>query len=64
MVWPPNYDGWDKRVDRAQGRGWPGKEWEKHMQKLTRKKGKTLQGASRVAKDRKAFQIWLMQPDT
>jgi hypothetical protein len=55
---------WEKRVDGARGRGWLGKEWEKHMQKLTRKKGKTLQGLTRVAKDRKACQIWPMQPDT
>jgi lipopolysaccharide/colanic/teichoic acid biosynthesis glycosyltransferase len=27
------------------------------------KKGKTLYVATRVAKDRKAFQIWLIQPD-
>jgi hypothetical protein len=46
-----------------QGRGKPRIEWEEHMRKLTRKKGNTLQEETRLAKDRKAFRIWLMQPD-
>jgi hypothetical protein len=33
------------------------------VRKFTRKKGKTLQEAARLAKDRKAFRTWLMEPD-
>ena len=36
---------------------------EEDMGKLTRKEGKNLQAATRLAKDRKLFQIWLIQPD-
>jgi hypothetical protein len=32
-------------------------------QKLMRRKGKTLQEATRLEKDKKAFRNWLMQPD-
>lgn len=39
-------------------KGRPRTEWE-----LTRKKGKTLQEATKLAKDKKALPNWRMQPD-
>jgi hypothetical protein len=44
------------------GRGRPRIEWEGSMQKLM-KKGQNLQETPRLAKGRKGFRIWPMQPD-
>jgi hypothetical protein len=53
------------RAERMQGKGRPSTEWEEHMQMMMmmmimRKTGKILQEATRLAKDKKAFRIWLM----
>ena len=53
----------ETRVEGTKGRGRPRKEWEEHAWKLTWKKGKTLQQAIWLVKDRTAFRIWLMEPD-
>jgi hypothetical protein len=55
---------WETRIEGTQGRGSPRIDWEEHMQKLTSKKGRMLQEVTRLVKDRKAFWIWLMQPNT
>jgi hypothetical protein len=47
----------------TKGRERPRKEREEHVRKLMRKKGKTLQQAIWLVKDRTAFWIWLMEPD-
>jgi hypothetical protein len=54
---------WETKVEGMRRRGRPGMEWEEDMWKLMRKEGKTFQEATRLAKDREAFWIWLMQPD-
>jgi hypothetical protein len=54
---------WETRVERMEGRVRPRIGWEEHMQKLMRKTVKTLLETTRLVKDKKAFQIWLMNPN-
>jgi hypothetical protein len=53
---------WETGVEGIEGREGPRIEWEEHMRKMMRKKLKTLLEVTRLVKDRKAFQIWLMNP--
>jgi hypothetical protein len=54
---------WEAGVEGMEGRERPRIDWEEHMWKLMRKKVKTLLEVTRLVKDRKAFQIWLMNPN-
>jgi hypothetical protein len=54
---------WETRVEGSRGRGRPTIEWEEHVRKLVRRKGKSLREATRLASERKAFRNWLMQSD-
>ena len=54
---------WKTRVEGMQGRGSPRIEWEEYMWKIMRKKGKTLQEVTRLAKDRKTFCICNPMPE-
>ena len=53
---------WETRVEGMEGRVTPRIEWEDHVWKLMRKKVKSLLETTRLVKDRKAFQIWLLWP--
>jgi hypothetical protein len=53
----------ETRVEGSRRRGRPRIEWEGHVRKLARRKGKSLREATRLASERKAFRNWLMQPD-
>jgi len=51
----------ETKVQGVLGRGRPSTECAQHMRKVRREKGKILQEVTRLAKDRKVFQIWLKQ---
>jgi hypothetical protein len=53
---------WETRVEGTKGRGRPRMEWEEHVRKLMKKKGKTLQQAIWMVKERKASWIWFVEP--
>jgi hypothetical protein len=50
---------WETRFEGLEGRVRPRIEWEEHVRSLMRKV-KALLEVTKLVKDRKAFQIWLM----
>jgi hypothetical protein len=54
---------WEARVEGMEGRVRPSIEWEERMRKPMRKKEKTSLETTRLGKDGKAFQIWLVNPN-
>lgn len=56
QVWETRFEGMEGRVRAKIG-------WEEPMQKLMRKTVKTLLETTRLVKDKKAFQICLMNPN-
>ena len=53
----------EARPTGSRGKGRPRVEWTEHVNNISRRKGKSLEEAKKIARDRAKFKEWILTPE-